>query len=372
MRNWVLAAIITATAIVVLLSVEGASNDASPAAMTPVKVGFIAPLTGNFQSYGKMIQEGVELAKEEFAAEGISIEVIGEDGCLPHEAVAAARKLVEIDRISALAANYCVIALPPIAPIFGSKGIPVFQTSVTPRSVLEVNDSVLTTNASIESEASRLAHYAKEELSADRAAILFLQTQWGETFATAFRQDFEKLGGAITTAESHPIGTYDFRTALTRLKSGQPDVIFLAHIGPMLGTAAKQARELGIGQQLLSTDESEDYAVIEAGGESVANLHYFSPGMDNVSSESRSFIERYKIRFGRNPGVLAANAYDSTRIAVRAVIKCKSDKHCIRDVIFRTKNFKGASGEFSLLADKSAQREFVLKKIANGRFERVP
>ena len=330
-------------------------------------VGVIAPLSGDYASYGKEIQRGVELAKESLKTQGIDLKTIYEDACIPSKGVAAAKKLIQIDRISALVGNYCIASMVPNAEIFERNNVLAFQSSVVPDSLLN-RKNIISTYPSIAEEANKLAEHAYSSLGSRRVAILYLQTPWGEEFRSAFADKFKTLGGRITAEEGNPIGVNEFRTELTRIKASTPDTLFFVHVGPTMGIALKQARTLGLTQTALGPDESEQAEVIQIGQQAAEGLTIIVPEATTPSKSSEHFKRIYQQKFNSTPTLLSAHAFDATRIAAIAIKECKNDRACISSRVRSTSRFTGASGSFSISQDGSTERKYVIKQVKNGKF----
>ena len=83
-----------------------------PAEKESIKIGFIAPLTGEAATYGLMGQNVVKLAADEINAQGgingRHLEIIYEDGkCNGAAAATAIQKLVEFDKVEVVFGGFC-------------------------------------------------------------------------------------------------------------------------------------------------------------------------------------------------------------------------------------------------------------------------
>jgi branched-chain amino acid transport system substrate-binding protein len=112
----------------------------------PVRLGVTVPLTGDYASYGDLINKGVELAAEDLRAEGHLVEIKSEDACIPSQAVSSIHKLIALDRIQILAANFCILAIPAMAPILERNQIISFHTATASDSILASGEFIFATN----------------------------------------------------------------------------------------------------------------------------------------------------------------------------------------------------------------------------------
>lgn len=336
-----------------------------------IRLGVTAPLTGDFAGYTQTIREGVELARKDLARQGIATEVFYEDACLPAQAVSAIRKLIDVNKIDALAANYCLLAVPPMSRDIEAAKLPSFHTACTSDNILSAGDYIFSTNIKGRNEARRLAEYAHETLGARTASILYLTTDFGEDYNRHFTQRFEELGGRVLSSDTSPIGTNDFKSELTKARRQKPDVLFAAHIGNTLGVLIKQARELGLHQQILAIYEAEDPSVLRLAGAAAEGLLFFVPEPQKITASVAAFQTEFSGEYGHAPLILASNAYDATLLLGQILKRCNLDRECSKREIYKIKDYDGASGIFSIDADGGTTKGFVLKTVRNGAFQRV-
>jgi branched-chain amino acid transport system substrate-binding protein len=105
------------------------------AAQAPIKIGFLAPLSGAIAQAGKDMYSGCELYWEEngWQMAGRKLEVILEDNeGLPATTIAKARKLVESDRVNMLAGVILSNVAYALVPYVESQGIPPSTRSTPP------------------------------------------------------------------------------------------------------------------------------------------------------------------------------------------------------------------------------------------------
>lgn len=348
------------------ISAVPAAAQTEPSAI--LRLGMVAPFTGDFAPYGLHIRQGVELAQAELKKKGIETELFAEDACLPLQVRGALSKLVQQDKINALVASYCVIGMVASESILEKAQIVSFQTSGGTKEILDAGDYLFTTAARTADEARSLADYAYTKLKLRQAAVLYLTTQWGEEFSQNFIQRFSQLGGKITGSATNPIGENNFRSELTKLRAGDADGLLLVHLASTLGMAIKQAREIGFSKQLLATTDAEEQSVIEVAGEQAEGLKFLVPEPAQETPEMRQFAVEFSKKYGEAPHPLARHAFDATLLAAGVLTVCGLDAVCAKERLYATKDYRGASGTFSLDADGGTKRDFIPKTVRQGRF----
>jgi branched-chain amino acid transport system substrate-binding protein len=354
---------------VLTLSIQPTAAEAQE---TSYRIGATVPLTGDYATYGSTIRDGVELAIDDLREEGIRLQAVYEDVPAPGlPAVTAIRKLTSQDQIHALVANFWNPAIPAMAPTINKLKLPAFHTAAVDDAIAKAGHSILSTNTTVKAEASAMARYARQSLQAKTACVLYIGTAFGENFARHFRTTFEQMGGKVLYYDLTALGETDVRAVLTRMRTANPDVFFAAYFGTNLGTILRRSRELGMTMPILSVYEAEDRSVIETAGKYANDTQFFiSEPLEETASQI-ALARRFRERFGYAPYLLSRNAYDATMLAGRALSACRGEPLCTTERLYNTKRYEGFSGQITITEEGAADKEFVLKTIANQQFVRV-
>jgi branched-chain amino acid transport system substrate-binding protein len=334
-----------------------------------IRLGMVAPLSGDFAPYGEQIRKGIEIAKAKLEKQGVYTQVNYENACLAVDVRSALNKLILKDNIQSLVGSYCVIGMLGAKNLLKDSQIISFQTSGATAEILTPDSYLFSTASRTKDEGRRLAEIAFNDLKLKKVAMLYLQTQWGQEIIDSFSQRFIELGGVVTGTGANLIGESNFRNELTRLRIGNPDALLIAHLGGTLGNAIRQAKLFGFkDKQLLATSDAEDQSVIEAAGELANGLKFISietsKNLEEVSEFEKDFFLKYKER----PTALSKHSFDATILSVDALRKCNFDKVCAKDQIYKNQNHKGASGIFSIDSDGGTSRNFILRSVVKGEF----
>ena len=335
-----------------------------------LRLGATLPMTGLAATYGDAIREGINLAVSDLAAEGIRTRVSVEDVSVPGPmAVTAIRSLIADKKIEALVANFYNPNIPIMAPAIMNAKILAFHTAEADDKILDAGDYIFSTNAKIKDESAQMAELSIKSLKARTAAVLYLGTTFGEHYNKHFTRSFEQLGGKVIYSEFTALGDNDVRTMVVKALAEKPDVIVVASFGPTLGILLKTLNEFNAKQPIVSVYEAEDPSVLET-AKTVRNrqVYFYSPAPAPNAVAAARFRDAFFKRYGHEPRLFSANAYDATILAARALVKCRRDRVCAQQYVAETRAFDGASGTFSIDADGAATKNFVLKTIVDGRF----
>jgi branched-chain amino acid transport system substrate-binding protein len=344
-----------------------------------IKIGVSLPLTGDAAVWGLSQKDGYELALEKINKEGgfngKKIELIyGDDKGLANEGVKVLRKFIDVDKIKILTgvANSSV-ALAYIPIITENKIIFVSSGASSPK-LTGASPYFFRTWPSDIAEALAMARYAIKELKLKSISILYINNDYGIGLTQPFIQEFANLGGKIKVNESFEQSATDFRTQLSKIKSSKPNAIYLAGNPREMGRAIKQARELGINNLLLSISTLNDPEVFNiAGNKALKNVIITDASFDPNSKrpEVQEFLNDFRKKFNKEPGILANTAYDALNIISDAIKKVGDDPVKLTQYLKQMNAYLGVSGEIKFSSGGDIQRPIQIKKFIDNSFVKI-
>lgn len=296
-----------------------------------VKVGLIAPLTGEVAVYGNAVKEAVQLYIDDFNAADHPFDInliIYDDKGDPTEAMNAYNKLVYQDDIAVL--------LGPVtsSPTFGvaeasvDDGIPALTPTATHPDVTTYGDNFFRACFEDPFQGGSMAKFASSELKATTAAIIYNNA---DTYSIGLRDAFmktaEEVGLTVTTTEAYGASDIDFRAQLTNIIKTNPDVLFIPYYYNVTYMICSQARELGYTGTFLGVDGTDGVLAIEGADVSVFDGMYFANhySADSDSPVTQAFIKEYTDKYGVTPNALAALGYDGAMIVCDALERVNND-----------------------------------------------
>lgn len=178
------------------------------------RIGALLPLSGDQESAGRAVADGLELA---LSALKTPVEIISADaGSSAESALAAFDRLVFEDKVIAVVGPFSGVQAERVALRASEYGIPYITLSPRP-GILEKSNYVFRLALTPERQVRALVEYAWERLNARNFAILFPEDNFGREFATEyFRQVVEK-GGTVTAAESYDPQQSDFKVPIENM-----------------------------------------------------------------------------------------------------------------------------------------------------------
>lgn len=363
---------------------ETGTGTAAGGAGNEIPVGEYGSLTGSTATFGQSTHNGIVLALDEVnAAGGVNgrqIKLFTEDDqSKPEEAASVVQKLISQNQVVAVLGEVASSRSLAAAPICQANRIPMLTPSSTNPQVTQIGDYIFRACFLDPYQGESLARFAIDELKVRRAAILTdVKNDYSVGLAKFFKEAFVKMGGQVVGEQSYSEGDSDFKGQLTALRASNPDVLFVPGYYTEVGQIAIQSRDLGMTAPMLGGDGWESPKLLEIGGKALNGSFYsnhYSP--DDPDPVVRTFVDKYRERFGANPDSLAALGYDSMKILAEAMTRAKEiDSTQIRDELAKTSNYKGVTGTITMGADRNPIKSIVILEIRDGqiskRFEMNP
>jgi branched-chain amino acid transport system substrate-binding protein len=368
-RKWIAIVVIIIAALVIMLVVMQTEQRQGE-----IKVGAILTLSGDAAGYGQSAKDAIELGIKEIndgnSLAGLNISLIYEDDQLdPKTGVSAFRKLVEVNRVSAVIGPLTSSVALAIAPVANEKKIVLLSPSASSPSITEAGDYIFRNVASDEFESRVMAQYAYDSLKLRKIGIIHINNDFGVGYRDFFTKYFRDKGGEISATEVYEQGSSDFRTQLTKLKASSAEAIYVIGYKEM-GKVLRQAQELGIDAQFLSYSAIEDPDIISQAGNSADGVIYSRQSFDpnDPAGIVRKFSTSFRKVYNRSPDAYAALSYDSIMIMANAIANGGPTSEGIKRALYDTQDFPGVTGKTSFDTNGDVTKSISIKQIQNGTF----
>ena len=299
--------------------------------LEPIRVGLYAPLTGPIAFLGEGFDLGITLAIEELGGEidGYPIEYFTADNkCNPTDAVNAVNKLIYVDEVDVIIGGGCSSATLGALPIILEGETPsISATSTNPSIYNEIgaggNKWAFRINPDDLIMALGYAEYIQEN-GANSISLVAENTDFGRGAIGAYLPIFEGLGVEISSEDYFDLGTADFRSALTSMKSVESDAVLIVMTENDCANFMRQYREVGVDADVYSRGACTSPLFLEltqddlAISEGIVEFAFFT------SNQDPELAERFSARFdtpltGHRMGGYYAMYYTVAN-AVRSVI----------------------------------------------------
>ncbi|MDX9968378.1 MAG: ABC transporter substrate-binding protein [Hydrogenophaga sp.] len=354
----------------------GASLGAS--AQEKVTVAFTGTLTGDFASYGVTGKQGFDLAIEAYNAQkGPQVEVtVVDDHGNPGDAVMAANRFCADKNMSAVVGyTFSSVALAAM-PILDKCKLPVIGTAVTSPQLSGTSPYFRRVALTDATQGKLMGEYVAKTLGLKNIYLLYQQDDYGIGVQQAFKAAFEAAGGKLMGNDPYMLGTKDFRTLLTRVKSKKPEGIFIAGFYTEAASLVAQAKAMRINARMLANDGSlspQLMALSNGAAEGMTLYGTFDPGASTEASPvAASFVKTFVAKYKTEPDSWAALGYDAGLALTAAIDAAKTqggiDRARLHARLGALSGLPGATGQIQFEPSGDRKASVLFFNVQNGKF----
>ncbi|MGZ5180584.1 MAG: branched-chain amino acid ABC transporter substrate-binding protein [Ramlibacter sp.] len=320
-----------------------------------VRIGHVAPMSGQQASYGKDNDNGVRMAIEDLNSQNVTIggkkvrfEIQTEDDAAdPKQGTAAAQKLCDA-KVNGVVGHLNSGTTIPASKVYNDCGIPHITGAATNPNLTKpgykttyriiANDNAL---------GAGLAFYAADGLKLKKVAIIDDRTAYGQGVAEVFKKTAQSKGMQVVDEQFTNDKATDFMAILTAVKAKNPDAIFYGGMHPQAAPMLRQMEQLGMTNvkyfggdgictqeiiQLVQGAKTLNNVVCAEGGASLAKM----PG-------GEAWKKRYDAKYPGQFQVYSPYTYDATMVLVDAMKRANSADPKVYTPKLAETNYKGVT-----------------------------
>ena len=330
-----------ACAIGLLLSAAGMSLTATAAARADepaaLRIGLLLDLSSGSAEVYRDRQRAFELAikhvNEGGGVFGLPVTVAVADATAdPEKAVAAARRLIEVEGVHAIVGpNASASALPVAERVIGPAAIPTVSFSATSPALSAVADNDFLFRAALSdvSQGPVLARLARER-GFDNVGLLHVDDAWGRGLAAAFEAAWDGPVKAVPLDRTET----GFLTALRESASGGAQALVVIAFESAALAMVREAIENGIYDSFVFGDGAKRPSLVRfLGGARLGDMYGTGPASAPESAASAAWEAAWVAEYGALPVLTyVKEAYDATvALALAAQAAAGVDGAAIRD-----------------------------------------
>ena len=349
-----------------------------PKGLKEVRIGFLGPLDStSLVPQGKQMLNGCILAIEEANKEG------GYKG-IPFELMvhndyglwgAAANKVVQmydehvwaflgsIDDINTHVALRATLKL-EIPMVNSGDPDPTLCETRIPWMIHVISDDRQSCYA--------LAEYIYKIKKLKRVAVIRVDNRYGRVGIKEFREAARRVDHPLVLEIRYREGDTDFSEQIQRAQDVSADAILLWGNAEETAMLVNQIRAKGIDLPIFASDRAVSPVFLKMAGnnaEGIVTTCQYNPTADNP--KLKTFQKNYRERFGMDPDVFAAHAYDGMNIIIAAIRKAGLNRYKIRDVLTDLKTFQGYEGVTGKITFDGAWNDIGpiwMTQVRNGKY----
>jgi len=337
-------------------------------------LGIMIPTTGAQATDGIDMKNAALLAVEEInAAGGVLgykiITTIGDDGCDPSMATAAASKLIA-EEVFGVVGGFCSGATLPTLKLYGDAGTPFVIAASNATTLIAENPGwAFMINSTGDAQAAK-AVSSFENLGVETISLVDDGSAFSVDLKDQTKAAWEAAGYAVLSEDRIDPGTVDFSAVVTRIMSANPDgVYWTAYQGPG-AKLIMQLRQSGYEGVIIVGDGSSAQELIDLAGPDAEGVYCTAPPVVDFLPAAQDFISSYKAMFPRDPGAYAGLMYDATYLLMDAVERAGSfDGEAVKAALAATDAFEKLTGPIFFTPQNTLGRSnFVLLVAQDGKW----
>jgi branched-chain amino acid transport system substrate-binding protein len=237
----------------------------------PIKLADVAELSGGGATVGTNWKNGIDLAVEEINAKGgilgRKIEVTHADSqSNPGVARAQVQKALDDEPYVLLGPGYSG-SVKVTAPLAADAGIAQIMGGEAAELTRMGDKFLFRTSFGQQSSMPKVAKYVNDELKAKSVAIVWVNNDFGRGGRDVIAKEFERLGIKVVADQSTEAGQSDFAADVSKIKSANPDAVFIYVNEEESARILKELKRQGVTAPLIGETTLVGQKVIELAGD---------------------------------------------------------------------------------------------------------
>jgi ABC-type branched-subunit amino acid transport system substrate-binding protein len=357
-------------------------EEPAPKNLKEVRIGFLGPLEGSYiVDLGTQMLQGAQLAIEEANKKGgykgtpfklMIHNDFGLWGAAANEVVKMDDEKVwawlgTIDDINSHVAIRATLKL-EIPNVNTGDPDPTFTETNIPWVIRVISDDRQSGYA--------LANYMHKKMGHKRVAMMRANNRYGRVGVMEYADAATRMGFPFVIEERFNDAETEFTAQLQRIKKMKPDAILIWGNAKESALILQQIRALGMNQPIYASDRVVNPIFLNMAGklaEGIVTTCQYNPTANDP--RLKAFQANYKKRFGMEPDVFAAHAYDGMNLIIDAIYEAGLNRALIRDVLTDLKtfqNYPGITGKVVFDASWNDVGPIWMATVKQGKFEFTP
>jgi branched-chain amino acid transport system substrate-binding protein len=359
-----------------------------------VKIGVIAPLSGDLSALGLGIKNSVDLAikqaNESKAIPGWTIEIAAEDDqALPDVGQNAATSLSSDPEVAGVVGTLNSSVAQTVQPVLDSANIVQVSPANTGVALTQGEDPAAPSRpygnyfrvcANDIVQGALAAKYLYEDAGVTKLATIHDKKAYGQGLVESMSAEFEKLGGQIVAAQTINPDDSNFTPVISAVKAKKPQAVYYGGEYPQAGPLSQQMKAAGLDVPLMGGDGIYDPAFIEqAGKTSDGDLATSVGAPPETLDTAKKFISDYEAAGYPEPyAAYGAYSYDAANVIINALKTSLADAEDVEsareatiEAVQKT-DFEGATGQvkFDEFGD-SVSQVLTVYEVTGGEWKTV-
>lgn len=363
----------TLVAIVSIAAILSGCTKPSDAQLT---IGALLVQSGPNAQWGVNARQGILLSLANINAEGgingRQLSVVFEDSKgEPREALTAFNKLRDINHVLVVLGDMLSATTLAVAPTANTSKIPLIGIGASAPAVTDAGPYVYRVWPSDLYEGGVAARWATDT-GYKKAALLFVNNDYGAGLKNAFKAQFVGRGGSVVNEQSFETDTKTFRNVASKLQGVDCDIVYVVGYYENTALMVKLLREVGVTAHLIGTSSAMNSKVSDLAGAAAEGFFVAAVNdldEENLTSVQKTFFDQYQKRFGQRPDVAAVKGADAFLVAVKCLKEGATTGEAIKSKLDTIGTFYGISSQ--IIFDENGDvknKPVVIKQLRKGVF----
>ncbi|MDR0488809.1 MAG: ABC transporter substrate-binding protein [Propionibacteriaceae bacterium] len=345
---------------------------------SPVTFGVIYPKTGSYAEYGRLFEQGLELAVEKVNTDG---GIHGRDLKLkyfdtqsdPKQAAAVAPKLVVDPEIIVVLGDYSSSSSKAASPAFQQAGLVHYGFNNSATDFPSTGDHVWSPSFGTDSLMPVWAD-AIADTGAKTVSVIYIENDWGLQAYDYFADHIKTLGVEIVYTSAYPATpTDDYSPILIKARDAKADAI--VQIGYAEGAQIVNTLRDTLGYKGpfyggQRTPEFLDIAGKNAEG-SILNGHFSN---ETTVPRVQEFLADFRAAYGVDPGDFNLSAYQAVIDLAYGINKTSPTREGVQEALQTVTDFPAYIGQADTFAFDQETRRLLDPKpglviVEDGEFK---
>jgi branched-chain amino acid transport system substrate-binding protein len=341
----------------------------SGAVAAPIKIGFMATLSGPAASLGVDILDGFKLGMEHRGNKlgGFEIDlVVGDDQLKPGVGMQVANRMIERDKVDLVTGIVFSNVMMAVVNRITSAGLFLISANSGPSPLAGkmCNENFFAVSWQNDQTHEAMGQYIQDK-GVKSLYLMAPNYRAGKDGLAGVKRYYKgKIVDEVYTRINQP----DYAAELAQLRAAKPDGVFVFYPGGMGINFVKQYSQAGLKDEipLYTTAFTLAQMVLPAMGDAALDLvhsSFWSPDLDNPVN--RKFVLTFRETYGRIPSLFAAQGYDAALLidsAIKAVNGDIKDEKAFRAAL-RKADFQSVRGNFKFNRNHFPVQNFYIRKV---------
>ncbi len=340
-----------------------------------IKIGVIAPLSGEFSRFGIAMQRGINLAIEDLEKTNIQYSAIFQDDKGNNrEATNAFVFLKDVKNVPIILGAAKSGTSQILAPIANESKVVLFSSISTADTLKYAGDFFFRNVPANSTQAMTLADYVIQDIHAKSVGVLYENNEYGVNMKHVFQNYFLNQGGKIIYSLPYEEKQTDFKTIIDKISKSNVEIIFIP--GTVWGIAMliRQLRERGVNTPIITGDGgygAEDMTKI-AGKTANGYICSFMSIEDTTNIKYRNFDKNFVAKYQMQPDIYSAYSYDAVMIVNKAIKSIKDiiTGEAIKNELYKVE-YEGICGKYKFDSFGEVNKPFGLYLYNDGKYTRI-